>query len=379
LGALPIFYIALPQKYLDKCLNALIPNLDTKTEEEKMFFNYTLTSDLAPGDSIRVQDYLYANLFVGLKGSVWMTRGLHDYSGAPKWFRIGTTANNSEYPQCMAISSDNNYLFVGTAEGKVYRISNLLNAKDSLSADNRSIYCVVTTDLIYSISNRPITSISVNPDDPNKVIITAGGYSASTYVYYSSNATSDSPTFTNKTGNLPKYPVYTSLFVKANPNIILLGTEFGIYSTDNIAATSPSWSADNEGLGNVPVYMLTQQDFYNYGSPNYGVIYAATHGRGIFANYKYHIVSIDDFVTEDNNLSVYPNPATDYINIDNKMGNNPFTVSIYNMNGQLVYVKLISDNSNATIQIPVSSLNSGTYIISCQGNNKMYSSKFVKE
>ena len=48
------------------------------------------------------------------------------------------------------------------------------------------------------------------------------------------------------------------------------------------------------------------------------------------------------------------------------MGNKPFTVSIYNMNGQLVYVKLISDNSNATIQIPVSSLNSGTYIISCQ-------------
>jgi len=90
-------------------------------------------------------------------------------------------------------------------------------------------------------------------------------------------------------------------------------------------------------------------------------------------------VSIDDFVTEENHLSVYPNPATDYINIDNKMGNNPFTVSIYNMNGQLVYVKLISDNSNATIQIPVSSLNSGTYIISCQGNNKMYSSKFVKE
>ncbi|MFY9418808.1 MAG: T9SS type A sorting domain-containing protein, partial [Bacteroidales bacterium] len=133
------------------------------------------------------------------------------------------------------------------------------------------------------------------------------------------------------------------------------------------------------GLGNVPVYMLTQQDFYNQGSPNYGVIYAATHGRGIFANYKYRMVSIDDFVTEENHLSVYPNPATDYINIVNKMGNKPFTVSIYNMNGQLVYVKLISDNSNATIQIPVSSLNSGTYIISCQGNNKMYSSKFVKE
>lgn len=347
-----------------------------------LFFNYILTDSLAPGDSIKVQDYLYANLFVGLRGSVWMTRGLHDYSGAPKWYRVGTTATNNEYPQCMALSSDNNYLFVGTSGGKVYRISNLLNAKDSLSADNRSIYCVVSTDLIYNIPNRPITSISVNPEDPNKVIFTVGGYSASPttpYVYYSTNATADSPTFINKTGNLPKYPVYASLFVKENPNIILLGTEFGIYSTDNITVSSPQWSADNEGLGNVPVYMLTQQDFYNQGSPNYGVIYAATHGRGIFANYKYRMVSIDDFVTEENHLSVYPNPATDYINIDNKMGNKPFTVSIYNMNGQLVYVKLISDNSNATIQIPVSSLNSGTYIISCQGNDKMYSSKFVKE
>ncbi len=350
-----------------------------KSPISSLFLYDTLTSDLDPGDSIKVQDYLYANLFVGLRGSVWMTRGLHDYSGAPKWFRVGTTTSTSEYPQCMAISSDNNYLFVGTSEGKVYRISNLLNAKDSLSADNRSIYCVVATDQIYSISNRPITSISVNPNDPNKVIITAGDYNATTYVFYSTNATSDLPTFANKIGNLPKYPVYTSLFVKENPNIILLGTEYGIYSTDNITASAPSWSADNEGLGNVPVYMLTQQDFYNYDSPNYGVIYAATHGRGIFANYKYRIVSIDDFVTEENHLSVYPNPATDYINIDNKMGNNPFTVSIFNMNGQLVYVKLISDNSNATIQIPVSSLNSGTYIISCQGNNKMYSSKFVKE
>ena len=84
-----------------------------------------------------------------------------------------------------------------------------------------------------------------------------------------------------------------------------MGTEFGIYSTDNITVSSPQWSADNEGLGNVPVYMLTQQDFYNQGSPNYGVIYAATHGRGIFANYKYRMVSIDDFVTEENHLSVY--------------------------------------------------------------------------
>ncbi len=350
-----------------------------KSPTSSLFLYDTLTSALAPGDSIKVQDYLYANLFVGLRGSIWMTCGLHDYSGAPKWYRIATTANQSEYPQCMAISSDNNYLFVGTSNGKVYRISNLLNAKDSLSADNRSIYSVVATDQIYNISNRPITSISVNPDDPNKVIVTAGGYNATTYVFYSTNATSDSPTFTNKTGNLPKYPVYASLIVKENPNIILLGTEYGIYTTDNISLTSPSWSADNEGMGNLPVYMLTQQNFYTYGTPNYGVIYAATHGRGIFANYKYRVVSIDDFVTENNNLFVYPNPATDYIYINNQMGNKPFTVSIYNMNGQLVYVKLISDNSNPTIQIPVNTLNNGTYIITCQSKDKMYSSKFVKE
>jgi len=62
------------------------------------------------------------------------------------------------------------------------------------------------------------------------------------------------------------------LIVKKNPNVILLGTEYGIYTTDNITISSPNWTKDNEGMGNVPVYMLTQQNFYTYNTPNYGVI-----------------------------------------------------------------------------------------------------------
>lgn len=343
-----------------------------------LYISDTLTIELEPGDSIKVQDYLFANLFVGLRGSVWMTRGLHDYSAPPPWYKIASIPNN-EYPQCMALSEDGDYLFFGTTNGKVYRVSNLRQAKDSLSADDRSVYCVVACDQIYSISNRPITSISVNPNDPNKVLITCGGYGNAIYVYYSINALTDNPTFNNKTGNLPKNPVYSSLIVKENPNVILLGTEYGIYTTDNITISSPNWTKDNEGMGNVPVYMLTQQNFYTYNTPNYGVIYAATHGRGIFANYKYRIVSIDDY---NNNLSsfyVYPNPTTDFIYIINQDFNDPFAIYIYNMNGQLVFAKLVSEDINSTIQIPVSSLNSGTYIIRCEGNNKVYSSKFIKE
>ncbi|MGB4297942.1 MAG: T9SS type A sorting domain-containing protein, partial [Bacteroidales bacterium] len=94
---------------------------------------------------------------------------------------------------------------------------------------------------------------------------------------------------------------------------------------------------------------------------------------------KYRIVSIDDY---NNNLSsfyVYPNPTTDFIYIINQDFNDPFAIYIYNMNGQLVFAKLVSEDINSTIQIPVSSLNSGTYIIRCEGNNKVYSSKFIKE
>jgi len=100
--------------------------------------------------------------------------------------------------------------------------------------------------------------------------------------------------------------------------LVLIGTEYGVYATENIGVTSPQWSPVNDnGMANVPVYMLIQQ-VYNYpGVSNWGVIYAATHGRGIFETGTY--MSINDQgknkPSSKLEVSVYPNPVSDRANI----------------------------------------------------------------
>ncbi len=61
-------------------------------------------------------------------------------------------------------------------------------------------------------------------------------------------------------GGLPQAPAYSSLF-EMNPdnNLVFVGTENGIYVTNNIDSGNPTWVAENNNLGGVPVFMLKQQ------------------------------------------------------------------------------------------------------------------------
>ena len=104
-----------------------------------------------------------------------------------------------------------------------------------------------------------ITDISVDPTNPDNVCIVTGGTSTS-HVYYSTNATSDNPTFTSIDGDLPDMPVFGCI-VERDPStdIIVIGTAYGVYSTDNINGNSTNWVPNNAEIGPIPVYDICQQ------------------------------------------------------------------------------------------------------------------------
>ncbi|MFN4915565.1 MAG: T9SS type A sorting domain-containing protein [Sphingomonadales bacterium] len=84
-------------------------------------------------------------------------------------------------------------------------------------------------------------------------------------------------TWTQKEGNLPDIPVWSILL---NPNKIgeaIVGTESGIYGTDNIFATSPVWTAYTAGIGFVKMRNLRYR-------ASDKLIMAVTHGRGVFTS-----------------------------------------------------------------------------------------------
>ena len=73
------------------------------------------------------------------------------------------------------------------------------------------------------------------------------------------------------------------------------------------------------------------------------------------------------------NLSTFPNPASDYINIGYKLSNQAKTMmNIYNAKGQLIDQKQLNSNENS-LKLNVSSYKSGLYLYEYNG----VSNKFI--
>ncbi len=163
-----------------------------------------------------------------------------------------------------------NRLFVGTEGGLVYRIDDA-NAATPTSTD--------ITSNITSVGN--VSSVDVGTTD-DELIVTYSNF-GETSVWYS---TDGGATWVNKddTGSgLPDIPVRWALFNPENTAQVLLATELGVWSTNDITASNPDWAPTNEGLSNVRCDML------QYRAAD-GLVVVATHARGVFTT--------DIFVTD---------------------------------------------------------------------------------
>ncbi len=378
-------------------------------------FPYTTPVELVPGDSINVKDIITARFFIGGDDRVMMSKQVIQFDVNPEWYVISNKATGGVdgKPSCMAYSSDANHLFVGTLNGKLYRISNIRYAYNYKTADVNSAFCIISTKRLpiyipgtMDETAQVITSVSVDPNDDNRVMVTMGNYGNNHYVYMTDNALDEVPAFRSVMGDpagggLPKVPAYASL-IEMDPdnNLVLVGTEFGIFATNNIDAAQPTWVEENHNIGRVPVFMLKQQTLRKTddvipivnvdttylvykGVNNYGVIYGATWGRGL--------ISLDNFqqpvgISEpgqgkaEGNFSIYPNPATDRITVafeNNAAGK--VSIEIFNLSGnsaRKIDLGLRPQGAHEAI-INCSALSSGTYILRLVRGNETSSQKFI--
>ena len=81
--------------------------------------------------------------------------------------------------------------------------------------------------------------------------------------------------WTSVEGNLPDMPIRWALFNPNNNDQVVIATELGVWSTDNLNGGATVWGASNSGLANVRVEMLQLR-------ASDKLITAATHGRGLF-------------------------------------------------------------------------------------------------
>ncbi len=349
----------------------------------------------------------YTSLFVtGFTGTdgMWITRQALNLNVDPDWWRIGRipgtgVVNPLNAPgtgvKAFEFSPDGNTLWYSDWLGSMWRVTDLKNCYSEEDAADLPISQVITN------AGSLITSIAVDPNDDNHVVITIGGYGSLSggKVRETFNANAATPTwtsiweFTGEFASLEKMPCFSSIINVEDPsgNTIVIGTEFGVYATDDGGST---WThcdqvADQSvgKLSYVPVFDLRQQTISNkrfMTTSNYGSIYAGTHGRGIFRSDDFYN-SVEEFNPTNaasNSLKIYPNPASvdAYLELNLSSAVNSAKIDVYDINGKLVRTinKGYMGSGKHQVSIGAEELPAGNYIVTLTAGVTSGVGKFVK-
>jgi len=238
---------------------------------------------------------------------------------------------------------------VGTRLGKLLKIT---------AANSIALWSDITgPEFVGSISDVEYGS------SENDIFVTMHNYNVVS-VWYSADA---GVTWQNKEGNLPDLPVKCILQNPLNANEVIIGTELGVWFTNNFSAATPTWNQSYNGMSNVKVTDLDLR--------NDNTVFASTYGRGLFSGtFTATSLSSND-VTLNKGIKLYPNPSNGIvtISIENFSGN--LNVAVYDLNGRKVLSNSIDFSTQTSINLE--GLQSGVYVLKLEGDNLSYSEKII--
>ncbi len=322
-----------------------------------------------------------SRLYVGANKEIWMVENALNYTKNPTWFKV------SEFDNAFVIetSSDGRYIFAGK-NGQLARITvPMIECDTLLNINPINVYpgCVTSNISGNLPGGRFITGIGVDKNNANRLVVTLGNYGNTTFVYYTENALAPIPTWVNIQGNLPAMPVYDAEFAYDNSNMVILGTEFGVYGTTNVTASSVNWVEQNTGTtANTPfprvaTYELRQVD----NEPSTGsMIFAGTHGRGIFETKTLFtgIKNVDGSISA--KLEVFPNPANLVANLKYSVSQKDnMTITIMNLSGVVLSKNQLNNETPGLkkYQLNTEHLPNGVYIVQLIGSKHKGAAKII--
>ncbi len=348
-----------------------------KSKTARTPFVYTLPVSLTAGDTLNIPDPVKSRLFLSSACGVWMKNHALDAANRPDWYRI---AQPSGYPQCYALSPDGNTLYCGTSTGGIYGIEGLNRATYGSNWNMKDSFTIIFNT---GVSNsRGIEGISVSPDGTTILAAVAGYSTTDANVLYSLNA---GFSWSRAYLGTPNNPAYTCVIDINNPNNFMVGTEHGVWSSTDGGA---NWQQDFSGMCDVPVYRLRQIPFLNDDCP---VIYAATNSRGLWRSFSLtpqgcnlnactYPTNIEPVFSNNQRLKIFPNPASTQLNIELEPEHpQPVNLFITDMAGRIILTdEKFAASGKQIIQVDISSLAPGTYVVSAFLNSIRYSALLVK-
>ncbi|OGS61531.1 MAG: hypothetical protein A2X07_07445 [Flavobacteria bacterium GWF1_32_7] len=278
--------------------------------------------------------------------------------GGPTTKTILTNPLLTASPTAFAVSpytTATTTLLVGTRLGKLLKVTSANNTTGTWVDITGSSFVGSVSDIEFGASE-------------NEIFVTMHNYNVVS-IWYTKDG---GATWLNKEGNFPDIPVKAIL---PNPlrnaggfaTEVIVGTELGVWYSNNFNTASPTWSQSYNGMSNVKVVDLDMR--------NDNMVYAATYGRGVFSGMFTSITLSSLDFSQSNNIKMYPNPATDLVNISISNYVGDLKVELFDINGRLVKTKSVDFSGNYALDL--NGLNSGVYIVKLSGSELNYSEKIV--
>ena len=265
--------------------------------------------------------------------------------------------------------SANSHLFIGTENGRLYRLKDPQNVVASqLPAD------ITPTGMN---SGSVVSDIAVNPRNQDTMMVIVSNYNVPS-IFWTGNATAPSPTWQIIEGNITLPSVRSCAVVAKTTGVeYYVGTSSGLFSTAAINSTSTVWSRE---VGGPMTTAIVNSLAYRWQD---NVMVVGTHGNGMFAAYIGNAVTlpptgVNDPIRNDQNFvkRAFPTLASSQISfqVGNMFSIKKVRVQITNMAGQLVYDR-DAPYQNGTLDLTL--LARGNYVLSVTSPDRKY--QFVQK
>ncbi|HET6992881.1 MAG TPA: T9SS type A sorting domain-containing protein, partial [Bacteroidia bacterium] len=257
--------------------------------------------------------------------------------------------DNGNYVLSIAVSA--------THEDSVYMATapDISPMKLMLSVDGGNNF----VDRSAGLPNRYPRRIAVDPRNSQVVYVVFAGFGTG-HVFKSINA---GVTWTDISTNLPDVPFHCVMMDPQFPNVVYVGSDMGIYVSTDAGTT---WTTFNTGIPDwTMVYDLVpcaaNRSFLCF-----------THGHGAWTRSLNDMVAGVENVTQTPfTISVFPNPATENVNLVFGESTGPVKITIRDMQGKRVFSKEITlDPASPDIRIDAGEWANGCYIIQAVNGNK---------
>ena len=300
------------------------------------------------------------------------------------WRESSFTLGGSGSAVGVSTTNPSHRVYVGTASGNCYRIDN---------ANTLSPSFINVSNFLNASGN--INCIAVDPENGNHAIAVFSNYNV-----HSIHFTEDGGSTWYRTGgnleadNAPEgfpddlYNVSTAPSIRwarimnvSGGKAYFVGTSVGLFAARRLAygtdrqSDSTKWvQIAKEEIGNTVVMMLDSRDEDQ-------LLAAATHGSGMYTGIipnNWNINAVNSASNKDSQLKIYPNPTSDFVNIEsNAFTNGVIFLQMLDAKGTSVYSKRVDFIKNKPFMINTTHLSRGIYIIKASQNESEFSQKIM--